>query len=153
MKKIILLICIGLAATSCLSNESNDSETIRAQRAYLASLDEFQWSSELMDAARETCEETYMTWDVEKIREQNYSSAELINNGTTLSCNAVYTILLRGNIVGKRTYNARVFVRGRYSFDNMGNLHFTLEETQIMDGPATANELADHAAKFLGKFL
>ena len=125
----------------------------RARRAYLESIDEYEWSMDLMEAACEACEDTYMTWNVEKVREMNSGSARLVNGGTTLSCSAEYTIVLRGNIVGKRTYNARVFVRGRYSFDSRGDLRFVLEETEILDGPSTANELANDVVCLIGLFL
>ena len=154
MKKIIItLICVGLAAPLCFSGEYSGPKTERAQRAYLESLDEFQWSGNLIEAACEACEDTYMTWDVEKVCAVSNSSARLIKDGTALSCSAVYTILLRGNIVGKRTCKAKVSVRGRYSFDNQGDLYFVLEETEILDGPATATDVADNIVGLIGLFL
>ena len=122
----------------------------RTQQYILDSLNEIRFSPELSRAAREICAGTYMTWDVESVSEISIGPAELVEDGTAKRCSAEYQVYLRGNIVGRRTYNARVSASGRYSFDSMGHLHFTLEDSHVIDGPATAGEWAEGLMNLMG---
>ena len=117
----------------------------RTMEYCLSALSEIDFSPELSNAAQEICSRTYYLWEVEDISEVSIGPAELIGEGSAKRCTGTYEIFLRNSLIPSLTNRARVEASGRFSFDSWGNLHFTQEDSEILQGPRTARDWLDTA--------